>query len=183
VTADDLAAVNERIESLITELETHPDPEIAPRVHDLVRSLCGLFGAGFARVLALTGAHPGGGQPLVNRLAEDPLIGSLLLLNDQHPQDLQHRLTATLERLRPYAAMRGASVSLLAVEGTRVRLQVTAATPSGGQAAADVEHEARAVLEAAAPEITDLEFEHPAEPLPLIQITRPRHDTTPRDTA
>ncbi|MGE0702667.1 MAG: hypothetical protein AB7F99_20645 [Vicinamibacterales bacterium] len=174
MTADDLTAVNERIEARIEALDAHPDPDIAPQVNELVRSLCELFGAGFARVLSIVGAHPGGGQALVARLAEDPLIGSLLLLNDQHPDSLERRVATAVERLRPMAASRGASITLLEVTEGRARLRIETPAPAGVRAVADLEVQARSAIDVAAPDISEVVFEHAEAALPLIQITRAR---------
>ncbi len=84
----DVNATVERIESVVAE---HPESA------ELVQLLMHLYGAGLGRIveIAAQSATPG----LLERLASDKLVGSLLLLHDLHPEDAETRLRRALHRV------------------------------------------------------------------------------------
>src|SRR6476660_7738703 len=68
-----------RVELLLDAFHDGPDRLAEDRAEELVRALVALYGAGLARVVDLLG-EVDGGEGLVRRLAEDDLVGSLLVL-------------------------------------------------------------------------------------------------------
>jgi hypothetical protein len=83
----DVDATVERIESLVAE-----QPETA----ELVQLLMQLYGAGLARIVEISAeASP----ELLESLASDKLVGSLLLLHELHPEDAGTRLRRALARV------------------------------------------------------------------------------------
>jgi hypothetical protein len=181
MTDQELAEANGRIEELLHELGAHPDRDVVSRVHELVRLLSGLYGAGLARVLTLTGAHPQGGAAVVARLGEDPLVGALLALHDLHPLDLAGRVARAVEHVRPFAAMRGASVTLVETTEEAVRVRIGMATPAGRAAADDIAHAIQEAIGRLAPDVARVAIERSDEQpaSPLIQITVGRRAGSP----
>jgi hypothetical protein len=181
MTDQELAEVNGRIQALLDEIGAHPDGDVAPRVHALVRLLSGLYGAGLGRVLTLIGGHPQGGADVVARLGEDPLVGALLALHGLHPLDLPARLARAVDQVRPFAAMRGASVTLVEGVADSARVRIGLATPSAHAAADDIAHAVQDGIGRLAPEIVHVFVERVGGPpdAPLIQITRAPRASTP----
>lgn len=70
-----------RIESLIEEL--HGDARSRAVAERLVQSLMQFYGAAFARALNLVAENSAASLEL---LAADPLVGTVMLLHDLHPQ-------------------------------------------------------------------------------------------------
>jgi hypothetical protein len=69
-----------RVEELLAQLETYRDAPAGAVAIQALRALVDLYGDALARVLALV-ADAG----LVPALAEDELLGHLLLVHDLHP--------------------------------------------------------------------------------------------------
>ncbi len=65
------------------------------------------------------------GKTLLQELAADELVSSLLLLHDLHPLSLQERVATGMEKLRPYLQSHGGELELMSLaDGTlNVRLK------------------------------------------------------------
>jgi hypothetical protein len=151
----------DRVERLLAQLRSGPDPRAAVVAEDLVRCLVRLYGAALERMVEI------GGPRLRHEWCADPLVESLLLVHDLHPLDVDARIRRALERLRPragdlrYDGIDGAGV-------VRVRLPDDVA---GCQSS--LRRVIAAAVREAAPEATDVVVE--ASPTrPLLQITRHR---------
>ncbi|MEV5388102.1 NifU family protein [Streptomyces sp. NPDC052721] len=141
-----------RLDELLAGLESAPGPAAAGAV-EAVRVLTEVYGEALARVLDLAGEQPAA------RLAEDELLGHLLVLHGLHPEPPARRAERALDRLRPAVRERGGDVELVGVDGQVARVRVTEAGGcgsgcGGGPTVADAVREA--VL-AAAPELTAVE--------------------------
>jgi Fe-S cluster biogenesis protein NfuA len=108
----DLRVVGDRIEELLEHLERALDPPAFEQVQDVVSLVTDLYGGGLARILALVGED----QLLRERLADDDLVASLLVLHDLHPLDLGERVRRALESVRPYLGSHGGDVEVLGVD-------------------------------------------------------------------
>ena len=70
-------------------------PAVMGRVEELVQCVMSLYGAGLERVLDTVGPDA------VRRLADDELVGNLLVLHDLHPDDVDTRVQRALDQVRP----------------------------------------------------------------------------------
>jgi hypothetical protein len=103
-----------RIEALLAEAETLPDPRARGLARELAAAMVALVGEGLARVLA---AEPA----LERRLADDELVGNLLVLCGMHPDP---------PAVRAEQALRAAGIACDVVptaQGVRVVLAAPAA--------------------------------------------------------
>lgn len=82
----DPIAVGAEIEALIANLREASGPGAAADAQRLVQLVMSFYGAGLSRMLDIVRAEPGGAGALVDRLAGDPLIASLLTLHDLQPR-------------------------------------------------------------------------------------------------
>jgi len=89
------------VEELLTELRSGDDPSVSERAEELVRVLMELYGSGLQRALDLVGREPSGGE-IVGRLADDPLLASLMSLHGLHPVSVETRIAEALESSRRY---------------------------------------------------------------------------------
>jgi CRP-like cAMP-binding protein len=168
---DDLQQMSERIEALVADIERFADPQARAVGEELVRVLLEFYGAGLARVLEIAGDQPGG-EALVERLAADDIVGSLLVLHDLHPVDLETRVRTALAEAATSVGL--ATVDLTAIEDEVVRVAFSA-SGCASSTQAIVQALEDAVL-AVAPEIAAVEAEAaPAAPALLhIQPLRPK---------
>lgn len=174
---ESLRETSERLDALLQELDRHADARVRERLHEVVALLMALHGAGLERVLALA-AEPALGSPaLRNALADDPVVGPLLLTHGLHPYSMEVRVARALERLKPRVAAHGCRATLAGIENGTARVRV-----EGGGRVADRDG-LRQLLESglvdAAPELEAVVIENETAPpaaVPLIQITRASGD-------
>jgi len=98
-----------RVEALLEEVEG-----LEPATQ-LVQSLVDLYGESLRRIVA-------GGLP--RELAEDELIGHLLLLHGLHPVPVGVRVREALAEVSPYLESHGGGVELIGVDDGVVRLRL-----------------------------------------------------------
>jgi Fe-S cluster biogenesis protein NfuA/nitrite reductase/ring-hydroxylating ferredoxin subunit len=122
------------------------------RAEQLVHEVVQLYGAGLARIMAMV-EDPA----LVDRLARDDLVASLLLVHGLHPHDINRRVSEALDRVRPYLGSHGGDVHLLEVVGDTVRLQFAGSCKSCPSSAVTLELAVEDAVRAAAPEISEIE--------------------------
>lgn len=163
-----------RVEQLIEKAERFPDPTAREVTREIAGALLELHGAGLARVLdALAGAADVG-RSVLQALAADGLVSSLLILHGLHPVDLESRVRTALDAVRPTLAHHGGGVELIGVRDGVVRLRLEGncnGCPSSVEALRNLIESA---LDAAAPDRVGLEVIGPELPpgrlisLPLL---------------
>jgi Fe-S cluster biogenesis protein NfuA len=167
----DAQKAGERVETLLAELRSAAGPQAAATAEELVGCLVELYGAGLAQIVAILGADEDAGPRLLDRLAADPLVESLLLLHDLHPLDTSTRVRRAVEEVLPQLGAHAGEVEYLGLDDTgvlRLRLE------QRGCSADTVRDVVSKAVAAAAPEATrvDIELAEPQAELPLLQITR-----------
>ena len=106
-----LRASGERIEQALAELEECRNPARSLALaEELLRLMSDLYGAGLAQVVALVGERD---PALLSELADDELVGSLLLVHGLHPSSLEARVEGALAKVRPFLGRHGGDVELL----------------------------------------------------------------------
>ncbi len=147
------------IETLIQGVERYPD--LAARTHTkaIVQALLDLHGAGIERIVERARKEGEAGRVLIDALAADELVGSLLVLFGLHPVSLETRVRQALDTVRPIVQSHGGSLELLAAEEGLVRLRVHA---SGDVCAANALMLKQAIddsILARAPDVSAIEVE------------------------
>ncbi|HEX8861797.1 MAG TPA: NifU family protein [Actinomycetes bacterium] len=170
-----LREVGSRIERLLAELGADADPSVRRRAEELVRLLVDFYGAALARVVELAD------QSLLERLADDELVASLLIVHDLHPLPTLARVEAALERVRPYLGTHAGGVVLHGIDEQGVVHLALEGTCNGCQSSTlTVKLSIERAIEEAAPEVTGVDVEGiAAEPQPagrLLQIQPYRHE-------
>jgi len=164
--ATELVAV--RVERLLGQLHSGPDPRAGEVAEELVCCLVQLYGDGLQRIVALVGPEQSA------QLCADPLVESLLLVHDLHPADAETRIGRALESVRS----RTGEVDYLGIdEAGVVRLRLRAAGHGCRSSVQPVRQLLEATVRQAAPESTGVEVEVPAPEAPLLQVSlRPGMD-------
>ncbi|MET8679000.1 NifU family protein [Streptomyces sp. NPDC004647] len=174
-----------RAEELLSGLEKLPDSAAAARALETVEALVDLYGDCLARIMghladeADDGAQgdgaPGDGAAgdggAARRIADDELVGHLLLVHDLHPDPVEARVRRALELIRPYLQSQGSDVELLELSDTAVRVRLPAGRGCSSSSA-PLEEAVRDSVRSAAPEIERVETEttQPAAPQTLIPV-------------
>jgi len=114
----------QRLDALIQEVERFTDPAARAHTRAIVQAVLELHGTGLERALEHVRESGETGQRIIDTLAEDELVGGLLLLYGLHPLDLETRVRQALDQVRPYLRSHGGNVELLSVGGSIIRLRM-----------------------------------------------------------
>ncbi|MET0703898.1 MAG: NifU family protein [Mycobacterium sp.] len=136
---------------LLLDASASGGPAARQRAEQLVREVVELYGAGLERILALADSG------LIERLATDDLVASLMLVHGLHPHDLHRRVADALDSVRPYLGSHGGDVTLLAIDDDVVRLKFIGSCKSCPSSAVTLELTVEDAIRAAAPEVTSIE--------------------------
>jgi hypothetical protein len=146
----------DKIELLVRDAQAISDPIARNITIDLLRAVLDFHAAGLERVLETIFESGPGGEATIEKIAADELAGSMLLLHNLHPDDVQTRLNRAVARLQEMFASLGASLSLMAIERETVHLRFESQrTWSAAPVRASIE---KAMFQAA-PEITTVVVE------------------------
>jgi Fe-S cluster biogenesis protein NfuA len=179
----DPQAIATRIERLLDDLGTAADPRVYELAVEVLRSTTELYGAGLVRVMEIAGEESG---TLVERLATDPLLGSLLAVHDLHPQGLTRRVEQALESVRPFLGQHAGDVELLDVDERvgAVLLRLTGSCDGCPSSAVTLKLAIERAILAVAPEIGRIDVDEP-EPatasVPIRLGPRPSYDACPSE--
>ncbi len=116
----------QRIEGLVRRIETLTDANARAIALELFQSIMDLHGAGLERMMSIAFDAGDEGRRIIESFASDDLVSSLLLLYSLHPLDLEARVAAALEKVRPFVRSQGGSVELLGITDGVVRLRIEA---------------------------------------------------------
>jgi Fe-S cluster biogenesis protein NfuA/nitrite reductase/ring-hydroxylating ferredoxin subunit len=157
-----------RLQSLLGDIESIPDPSMRARTEEIVQGLVLFYGEGLSRLMEIIHEELDAttGPPLMDALTEDELVAHLLLLHDLHPVPVETRVLQALEQVRPYLQSHGGNVELLGIEDgvARLRLQGSCSgCPSSTMTLKLAIEEAIARL---APDLDRIEAEGVTEPRP-----------------
>lgn len=159
----------QEIERLIREIETITDPELREKVVTLVQSMMAFHAAGIERLMQIIGDDGESSLSMLANLANDNLVGSLLLLYGVHPFSMRVRVEQALDRLRSSSILNGGTVELLGISDGIVRLQVQNQKncQSSKQALRTAVEEA---LYEAAPDIAEIQFAEDVQNEPSVRF-------------
>ena len=146
----------QQLGKLIAELEQMPDSPLKVATGELVHLLMEVHGAGIERMLEIVFDSPAAGPQTIDRMGDDPIVRSLLLLYSLHPEDLLTRVQKSLLALRPRLRKLNYGVELISLEQGTVRIRVE----SSGHACGSTTQNVRAMVEEGiyeyAPDVTSL---------------------------
>lgn len=148
----------DRIETLL-EASSAGGAVARERAEQLVREVVELYGAALARVVAALDTGT------LERLARDDLVASLLLVHGLHPHDVEARVQAALESVRPYLGSHGGDVELVEIVDGVVRLELAGSCRGCPSSSVTLELAVQDAVRTAAPEIEAIEVvTAPTEP-------------------
>jgi Fe-S cluster biogenesis protein NfuA/nitrite reductase/ring-hydroxylating ferredoxin subunit len=148
-----------RIQELIARIESLPDPSARRLLHECLQSLLGLYGDGLARVLQLVDNEGRDGEKAREALLQDKLVRGLLLVHGLHPDSLETRLHAALDKVRPYLKSHGGNVELLDLDDDIAQLRLEGTCKSCPSSSVTLELAVRNALEESCPDLAGFEVE------------------------
>lgn len=117
-----------RIEELVHQCEAVPEAKLRRNVQELLQAVMGLHGAALERLMTIVSDGGPEAARLIDELANDELVGNLLLLHGLHPVDLQTRAERALAGIESILRGYGAHAEILGTPGGAIRLQVSGVT-------------------------------------------------------
>lgn len=111
----------QQVEGLIAQIEQEADAKTLATTRVLVQALLDLHKEGLSKIIDAVNSET---PPLMQKLADDDYISSLLLLHDLHPTTLSSRLTEGLKNWNAKLSEEGARVDVLGVKDGHVELAV-----------------------------------------------------------
>ena len=170
----DARQVGARVEELLGILQSTGGEATASAAEELVRLLLGFYGDGLSHIITALRAEGTAGAAVLDRLLEDPLVESLLLLHDLHPLDVDTRIQRALDQVRPYLGSHAGGVTYLGVTEEGVaQLRLEGSCDGCPSSTVTVQLAIKGAIEDAAPEVTEVVVEGvtaPPGPGALLQI-------------
>lgn len=153
--SDRWRGAGDRIEALL-DAASAGGPVGRERAEQLVREVVDLYGEALDRILSVAARTPG----LVDDLARDELVSSVLLVSGLHPHDVETRVRTALDNVRPYLGSHGGDVELVDVSDDGVvRLRLLGSCHGCPSSAVTLQLAVEGAVQAAAPETTAIEVE------------------------
>jgi Fe-S cluster biogenesis protein NfuA len=173
--------VSARVEELLGALKSGGFGGAAPAAEELVALLVGLYGDGLTQIMTVLAEQGPQGEAMIDALAADPMIESLLLLHDLHPLDVDTRIQRALDRVRPYLGSHAGGVEYLGVFDGVARLRLEGSCHGCPSSTVTVQLAIEGAVQDAAPEVTEVVVEGmtvapPSSEPKLLQIGRRPED-------
>ncbi len=99
------------------------------------------------------------GEEKAKALAEDPTVGSVLLIHDLYPVPLEQRVMEALDSVRPYMESHGGNVELLGIEDGVAQLRLQGSCSGCAASSATLELAIKQALMDAAPDLLGMDVE------------------------
>lgn len=152
------SALVARVQELTATLEQVSDPLARGVGEDLAAAVVQLYGEGLERIFAAL-EEEASVDEVRERLVEDGVVASLMLIHGLYPVSLEQRVHDALEEVRPYMESHGGNVELLGVEDGIARLRLVGSCDSCPSSAATMELAIEEALQQAAPDLAGLDVE------------------------
>jgi len=117
-----------RIEALVHQCEGIPDAKLRHNVQELLQAVMELHGAALNQLMTLVSERGSETAGLMDALANDELVGNLLILHGLHPVDLQARVERALAGIEGILRGYGAHAEILGLPDGAIRLRVWGVT-------------------------------------------------------
>jgi len=150
-------ALVERLAELLSRLENVRDPLARDIAQELLSTLMEVYGEGLDRIFDALDDPESPARSVRDRLLDDGVIASLLLMHGLFPVDLETRVRDALDELRPQVAAEGGTLDLVEVVDGIVRLRL-AEPEAGCNGGSSLEPLVTEALGLAAPDLLGLEL-------------------------
>lgn len=164
-----LASDAAKVERLLADLQGMVGPSAWQRVEELLQTVTGLYAAGLERALEHARAS-GANDELVDRLCEDELTSSLLLLHGLHPRPPRERIESALAAAQPRLG-HAMQVVDLDEQGVLTLRPNDGALPSCPSSRSSLERTLEELVTANAPEVVRVQLDDGQNGAPrLVQL-------------
>lgn len=156
---------SDRIEELVSRIESTGDPAIRAVAQELLQAVIELHGVALDRILGAIADLPSG-EAALTEIARDELVSNVLSLHGIHPVAIEARVAAAIEKSRPYLKSHGGNVELASIEDGEVHLRLQGTCGSCSSSSETLKNHVESAIYDAAPEVTAVI----AESLPPMEV-------------
>ncbi len=157
-----------RVQELTERLEQLPDAAARESADELVSAVLELYGEGLERIFAALSEAGDAGTELTERLSNDGLVASLMLIHDLYPVPLEVRVQEALESVRPYMESHGGNVELLEMKDGTARISLEGSCKTCPASTSTLELAIKQALDEAAPDLEALIVEGADAGQPMV---------------
>ena len=172
-------ALIQRVEELTAQVERIPDAGSRRAAEDLMSAVIDMYGLGLARIVEILDSEEGAAE-IKQRLVDDGVVASLMLIHDLYPVPIEERVAEGLDDVRPYMESHGGNVELVSLEDGVARIRLEGSCDGCPASSSTLELAIKTALEERAPDLLGIEVEgieqdllDPVEvtgtPLPVVQ--------------
>jgi Fe-S cluster biogenesis protein NfuA len=155
----------DRVQALTEQLDQLHDARARELAQELVGAVIAMYGDGLRRIIEAIGRSRIAGEAILDELAHDGAVSSLLLIHDLYPVPLEQRVIEALDTVRPYMESHGGNVELVGIEDGVARLVLQGSCNGCSASRATLELAIKQALEEHAPDLAGLEVAGVAEPV------------------
>jgi Fe-S cluster biogenesis protein NfuA len=180
----------ERIEQALSELQQSADARTLNLAEEVLRLVSDLYGSGLERVLEIVRKRA---PELIDALASDELVASLLLVQGLHPDSIEARVEEALASVRPFLARHGGDVELVAIDDElgAVKLRLLGSCDGCPSSAATLRGAVEVAVVEKAPEVMRIVVEESASSngsddngtVPITLGLKPMYDECPAEVS
>jgi Fe-S cluster biogenesis protein NfuA/nitrite reductase/ring-hydroxylating ferredoxin subunit len=149
----------ERVQSLSDAVDELPDARARELAHELVGAVVAMYGDGLRRIVATVESARDAGATIMDELAQDGAVASLLLIHDLYPVSLHDRVLEALDSVRPYMESHGGNVELRAIENGVAQLSLQGSCHGCAASRSTLELAIKQALDEHAPDLVGLEVD------------------------
>jgi Fe-S cluster biogenesis protein NfuA/nitrite reductase/ring-hydroxylating ferredoxin subunit len=152
------------VQELTAALDELPDVRARELAQELVGAVIAMYGDGLERIIATIVAAREAGATILDELAGDGAVASLLLIHDLYPVPLRERVIEALDTVRPYMESHGGDVELVSLEQGVATLALQGSCNGCAASRATLELAIKQALEEHAPDLVGLEVHGVTDP-------------------
>lgn len=158
------AQLLDRLQQLTEAAAQLPDEHARELLEETLSTVVAIYGDGLARIVEVIASTRETGATILDQLAQDGAVSSLLLIHDLYPVPLRDRVLEALDTVRPYMESHGGNVALLGIDDGVARLVLQGSCNGCAASRATLELAIKQALEEHAPDLAGLEVEGVTEP-------------------
>ncbi len=154
----------DRVQQLTARADELPDAHARELAQELVGAVIAMYGDGLRRIVGVIEASREAGATILDELAQDGVVASLLLIHDLYPVSLEERVIEALDTVRPYMESHGGNIELLGIEGGVARLVLQGSCNGCAASRATLELAIKQALDEHAPDLAGLDVQGVTDP-------------------
>ncbi|MFN2612222.1 MAG: NifU family protein [Solirubrobacterales bacterium] len=149
----------QRVEELTAEVDRMPDPMARRTAEELLGAVMDLYGEGLTRIVRILDQEQEGTAEAKQRLADDGVVASLMLIHDLYPVPIEERVAEALDSVRPYMESHGGNVELLSLQDGVASLKLEGSCDGCAASSSTLELAIKAALDEHAPDLVSIHVE------------------------